>query len=183
MTELPDVLQLVLACLTVTAAITDWRSRTIPNWLVAVGLVLGFGANVYLSGWDGLLRSVAGFGLAALVYVPMFALRAMGGGDVKLMAAVGCMAGARNWFVIFLLTAILGGIAALAILLSRGILAGTLRNVAYILSELVQLRAPHLSAPELSVEHPKAVTLPHGMSIAAGTLLFLIVLRFGLLQQ
>jgi prepilin peptidase CpaA len=183
MQPLPDILQVILASLTVAAAVSDLQSRTIPNWLVLIGIVLGFGANVYLYAWDGLQRSALGFGLAAAVYLPMFALQAMGGGDVKLMAAVGCIAGARNWFVIFLLTAILGGIAALAMLLARGILAGTMRNVAYILSELAQLRPPHLSAPELSVDHPKAVTLPHGAAIAAGTLLFLVVLRFGLWQQ
>ena len=183
MPPIPDILQVVLASLTVAAAVSDLQSRTIPNWLVLSGIVLGFGINGYLFGWGGLLRSAMGFGLAAVVYLPMFALRAMGGGDVKLMAAVGCIAGARNWFAIFLLTAILGGIAALAMLLFRGILAGTLRNVAYILSELAQLRPPHLSAPELSVDHPKAVTLPHGAVIAAGTFLFLVVLRFGLLQQ
>ena len=34
-----------------------------------------------------------GAGLALLIYVPLFALRAMGGGDVKLMAAVGAIVG------------------------------------------------------------------------------------------
>lgn len=181
MLPIPDILQVVLASLTAAAAVSDLKSRTIPNWLVLGGIILGFGINIYLFGWEGLLHSALGFGLAAAVYLPMFALRAMGGGDVKLMVAVGCIAGARNWFVIFLLTSLLGGIAAVGMLLSKGILAGTLRNVGYILSELAQLRAPHLSAPELSVDHPKAVTLPHGAVIAAGTLVFLLILRFALL--
>ena len=183
MPPIPDILQVVLASLTVAAGISDLRNRTIPNWLVLSGLVLGFGINAYLFGWNGFLRSAIGFALAVAVYVPFYALRAMGGGDVKLMAAVGCITGASNWLLIFMLTAILGGLAAFAVLLSRGILAATLRNVAYILFELAQLRPPHLSAPELSVDHPKAVTLPHGAAIAAGTVLFLVVLRFGLLQQ
>ena len=89
MPSIPDILQVVLASLTFAAAVSDLQSRTIPNWLVLSGIVLGFGINGYLFGWGGLLRSAMGFALAAVVYLPMFALRAMGGGDVKLMAAVG----------------------------------------------------------------------------------------------
>jgi prepilin peptidase CpaA len=183
MPPIPDILQLVLAGVTIGAAVSDLHSRTIPNWLVVGGLALGFGVNSCLFQWNGLGRAAIGFALAAAVYLPLFALRAMGGGDVKLMAAVGSIAGARNWFVIFLLTAVMGGLAALVMLLFKGILRSTLRNVAYILNELMQLRAPHLSAPELSVSHPQAVTLPHGAVIAGGTLLFLALLRLGLLQQ
>ena len=169
--------------LTIAAAFSDLRTRTIPNWLVLAGLTLGFGINFYLFRWTGIGRSALGAALAVAIYLPLFALRAMGGGDLKLMAAVGAMVGARNWFVIFMLTAILGGIAAVAILLWRGLLGITLRNAAYILNELMHLRAPHLSVPQLSVEHPRAVTLPHGAVIAAGSLLFLTLLRFGLLYQ
>jgi prepilin peptidase CpaA len=179
---MPLIIQVVLAGLTATAGFSDLRSRRIPNWLVFIGLVFGLGLNFYVSGWSGLGRCFLGAGLAAAVYLPLFALRAMGGGDAKLMIAVGALAGPWNWFLIFLLTAVIGGVVAVTILLFKGILRNTLGNVAHILNELVHLRAPHGSAPQLSVEHPKAVTLPHGAVIAAGTLLFLVLLRTNLLD-
>ncbi|MEO8128822.1 MAG: A24 family peptidase [Bryobacteraceae bacterium] len=180
---MPDILQIVLASLTAAAAISDLRSRTISNGLVLTGLMLGFALNIYLFGWNGFWRALSGFGLASAVYLPLFALRAMGGGDVKFMAAIGSITGAGNWFVIFLITSILGGIVAILLLLIRRNLSNTLRNVGHILTELAQFRPPHLSAPELSVDHPQAVSLPHGAVIAGGSFLFLVVLRFGLIQQ
>ena len=50
----------------------------------------------------------------------LYALRAMGAGDVKLMAAVGSMVGWEDWFGIFIITAIVGGVAALLLVLFRG---------------------------------------------------------------
>lgn len=179
---MPLMIQVMLAGLTVTAGLCDLRSRRIPNWLVFSGLVFGLGVNFYVFGWSGLGRSFIGAGLAAAVYLPLFALRAMGGGDAKLMIAAGSLAGPWNWFLIFLLTAVIGGVVAVIVLLFKGILRNTLGNVAHILNELGHLRAPHGSAAQLSVEHPRAVTLPHGAVIAGGTLLFLLLLRMNLID-
>ena len=65
--------------------------------LVVAGFVVGIALNTWLAGWPGTQQSLMGFGLAALVYVPLFILRAMGGGDVKLMAAAGAIIGPRDW--------------------------------------------------------------------------------------
>jgi Type IV leader peptidase family. len=70
MTELPDLLQIAAAILTLIAALTDLRSRQIPNWLVVAGLLAGFILNAYLQGWPGLLQAARGFGLALLIYCP-----------------------------------------------------------------------------------------------------------------
>ena len=94
----------------------------------------------------------------------------MGGGDVKLMTAVGSMAGASNWFVVFLIAAIIGGIMALLLLLIRGGFRRTVLNVMGIFSALIHFRAPYRVRPELDVAHSTAVTLPHGLSIAIGSL-------------
>jgi Flp pilus assembly protein protease CpaA len=45
------------------------------------------------------------------------------------------------------------------------------------------LRAPHFSARQLDVGHPRAITLPHGAVIGNGPLLFLTLLGFGLLYH
>ncbi len=93
LTYLPLVMQVVLVLIVMTAGIYDLRFRRIPNWLVLVGLVLGFGLNTFLFGLSGLERSAMGMGLALLIYFPLYLLRAMGAGDAKLMAAVGAIVG------------------------------------------------------------------------------------------
>ena len=167
-----NVARVVLEVLVVFAAFLDLRSRRIPNWLTLPGALLGISINTYQSGIIGLKGSVLGLGLAFAVYSGLFALRAMGGGDVKLMAAVGAFAGPEHWLWIFLITALAGGIFAIVTLLTRGGLVKALANVAAILQDLAHLRAPHESRPELDVSNPGARTLPHGAAIATGVVIY-----------
>ena len=167
----------MLALVAGAAAVSDLRSRTIPNWLTVGGLVAGVVAQVALGGWTGAKAAVLGFGLAMLIYLPLFMLRAMGGGDVKLMAALGATAGPQNWLSIFLITSILGGVIALGTILLRGRFGKTMRNIRAILGQLVRLRAPYEADPELDVAHPKSVGLPHGAVIALGVAAFLALAR------
>src|SRR3954467_10040203 len=126
--------------LSVAAAIFDIRSRTIPNWLVVAGLVSGFVLNAMLAGLAGLGDSLLGFGLALLIYVPLFVLRAMGGGDVKLMAALGSLSGPHNWLVLFVFASLAGGIFAIMVVLWRRAARNTLVNTMHIVRELAQRR-------------------------------------------
>jgi prepilin peptidase CpaA len=173
MTPLPLVSEIALAALVIVAAVYDIRFRRIPNWLVVTGFCLGFALNVFFLRVDGFILAILGAVLAFAVYLPFFALRAMGAGDVKLMIAIGTFVGAKNWLILFLITAILGGILAVCLLLIRGGLIRAIKNVLFILGELVRLRPPYQTNPALDVSHPRAVTLPHGISIALGTLVFL----------
>ena len=175
MTPLPPLSEIALAALVIVAAVYDIRFRRIPNWLVITGFCLGLALNVFPVRLEGLTLTLLGAGLAFAIYLPFFALRAMGAGDVKLMIAIGAFVGARNWLILFLITAILGGILAVCLLLIRGGLIRALKNVLFILGELVRLRLPYQGDPALDVKHPRAVTLPHGVSIALGTLVFLLL--------
>jgi prepilin peptidase CpaA len=173
MSYLPLVFQMLLVSVAATAAAFDWRSRRIPNWLTFSGMAAGLGLNTFVFGWPGLKLALEGFGLAVLIYVPLFLLRGMGAGDVKLMAAVGAITGPANWLGIFIATGILGGLAALVLLLARGRLKKTLWNVVSLLHSLLRLRAPYAAQPDLDVSDPRAITLPHGVVIAAGCLVFI----------
>jgi len=165
--------QVLLATLVIVAALFDLRTRKIPNWLCAAGVICGFALQIASFRWAGVREALLGTGLALLIYVPLFALRAVGGGDVKLMAAVGSTAGPKAWIAIFLATAIAGGTIALVLIAVKGRTRRTLRNVGVLLTELVHLRAPHKVAEELDVTSGKALRLPHGCTIAVGTLLYL----------
>src|SRR5579863_9789907 len=117
--------QILLGILVAIAAVFDIRYRRIPNWLVLAGIVVGLAWNTFASGLPGLLHSLEGLGLGFILYFPLYLIRARGVGDVKLLAATGAITGPGNIFVICILTAILGGIIALIVLLIYGRLRNT----------------------------------------------------------
>ena len=123
-------------------------------------------------------RAAAGFGLGFALYFPLYLLRARGAGDVKLLAAAGSITGAGNCFLVFLLTAVLGGVIALILLVFRGRLQRTMFNVAWIARDLMHLRAPYHSSEELDVTTTKGMRLPHGAMIAVGAFALLFMIRY-----
>lgn len=168
-------LKIALAVLVLAAAATDISRRVVPNALTVTGLICGFLLNTSLHGWGGLKLSLFGLIVGLALFLPLFLLRGMGGGDVKLMAAIGSMAGVTDTIIIFILTALFGGVLALLLLLWKGGLGRALRNTGLILGELVRLRVPHVAHPELALEHEKSVKLPYAIAIALGTLTFLVM--------
>jgi len=177
--QLSSLGQILLAILVAPAAVYDIRYRRIPNWLVLAGIVAGFSSNVYSSPVvSGLGRAAAGLGLGFALYFPLYLLRARGAGDVKLLAAVGAITGPGNCFWVFLLTAVLGGAIALVLLAFTGRVRRTFFNVAWILRDMLRLRAPYKSSEELDVTTTKGMRLPHGAMIAVGVLAFLIMARY-----
>src|SRR3954466_1665569 len=74
--------------LLVIAAITDYRTHKIPNWLTAGGITFALICNAVLpvSPHEALLWAIEGLVVGFLVMLPLYAMKAMGAGDVKLMA-------------------------------------------------------------------------------------------------
>lgn len=175
MSYLPPVFQILLVLTVMAAGVYDIRRRRVPNWLTVSAVLVGIALNAFLYETHGLWFSLKGLGLALLVYFPLFAIRAMGAGDAKLMGAVGAMVGPWNWFGIFVLTAILGGVFAMALLVTTGRSRRTFANVGFLVRELAYFRAPYMKNEELDVRSQKAVGLPHAAVIALGVLGFLAV--------
>jgi prepilin peptidase CpaA len=171
---MPYALKLALVGLTGISAITDLYSRRIPNPVIVAGFIAGVALNTWIGGWSGLLHSLSGFGLAILIYVPLFILRAMGGGDVKLMAAAGAIVGPRDWFTLFIFASLAGGAIALGMLLARNALGAAFWKIMHILKELAHFRAPYKSQPDLDISSAQALTMPHGVAIAIGAALLLL---------
>jgi prepilin peptidase CpaA len=166
-------LQVILLLTVGVAAIYDLRYRRIPNWVVLIGLLLGIGVNTFLFQWAGLQRSLIGAAVGFLIYFPLYLLRGMGAGDVKLMAAVGAIVGWADWIGIFFLTALVGGLAAIALLASRSQLRRGFSNAGYLVIQLLSFRLPYARKEELDVKSEKSVKLAHGVTIAWGSVLFL----------
>lgn len=108
-------LVVALAIALVVAAVTDWRRRQIDNWLNAA---IALAAPVWwwasgLSLWPGVAWQL-GVGLAAFaVFAAMFALKWMGGGDVKLLTALALWI-EPEWFLkLLIMMALVGGVLTL----------------------------------------------------------------------
>lgn len=169
----PGVLVL-LVVLVLTAAVYDVRYRRVPNWCSVSGAVLGLALNTFLSGGlAGFLFSLKGLLLGFGLYFLLYAVHAMGAGDVKLMGAVGAVVGWEDWFGIFLVTAIIGGFLAVCVMVLRGRVKKTVWNLGYILGEMKHGRAAYVTREELDVKSSKSVGLPHAAVIAVGTMFFL----------
>jgi prepilin peptidase CpaA len=169
----PIVVKLALLAIALTGGWADLRSRRIPNWLNLSGVILGLGLNSLFSQGEGLKLAALGLGLALLIYVPLYLIRAMGAGDVKLMVAIGALIGPENWLVVFLTTAILGGIASLCLVVASNRLHVTLSNLSTIAIELSHGRMPYRKDPSLDIHDQRALGLPHGTLIAISVCIFL----------
>lgn len=127
-----DTLTLKTLCLSVglgVAVLWDLRHQRIPNVLTvslaALGLVLATVEGGMSGALDALLGLIIGF---AFFFIP-FILGGIGGGDVKLMAAVGAMSGYALTLHAGVYTALAGGLIAAVMLARRGRLLLTLRRV------------------------------------------------------
>jgi len=151
----------------IVGAIYDLRSRRIPNLLTLSAIPAGLLLHLALGGWSQLGSSVAGGLLCGLIFLVFYLAGGMGAGDVKLIAAVGCLAGLPRAGSLLILTALAGGMMAAALALYRRRLKETLRNIlALLLHHRFEGLAPH---PVLNVDNRQALSLPYALAIAAGS--------------
>lgn len=176
-------LEIKLALLVVLVAVAagfDLKSRRIPNWLVLMGLIASFIFQILFNS-SGSFSGFKAWGLGLLVgfglFLPLYLLRAMGAGDVKLMAMVGAFLGPVSALGAVLMTLVVGGVLAIAVALWSGVLRHTLGNIRFVLTQTMLKTLPggvQLEAPAYS-----AGSLPYAVAIAAGTLIHLIMERSG----
>ena len=146
----------------------DVRHGRIPNYLTFGSALLALVYALAIGGWASLAAILAcwliGFGL----FVPFFLLRGMGGGDVKLLAALGAWLGPLGMLSLAFYTALAGGAMALVVVLSRGYFMTTLRNLWLLLCHW-RVVGPK-SLPEISLENQRAPRLAYGLAIAVGAI-------------
>lgn len=155
-----------LGCV-ITGAIWDVATRRIPNWLTYGALCAGLAFRACFGGWHGVWYGLAGALLGGGIFFIFFLVHGMGAGDVKLMAAIGCLAGLGQVVMIVLSSAIAGGVLALVFMLLHKRVGRTVRN----LWELIRY---HLlfgaqSHPQINLQNPEAIRMPYALAIAAGT--------------
>lgn len=153
--------------LTLVAAITDWRTGKIPNWLTLSGLIVSFAWQGIDRGMTGAL--VAGLGVIACALVPWLLYRAtkgqaIGGGDIKLLAAIGAALGPQHGLEVELTAFSVLALLALVQLAYRGALFKVLFNAGVL---LIGPLLPRTWRPRIEPEALSTMRMGPAFAIAA----------------
>lgn len=104
---------LILLC--VAIIVYDVLFRRVPNSLLLLALLVHTGYMIATgSGYAGIdiRQSLLGAAIALVVFVPLYALRAMGAGDVKFLVVLGALLGLKVLFVAWLVGSLIAGLHA-----------------------------------------------------------------------
>jgi len=94
---------IALLALVISASFFDLKYKRIPNPLSLSGALAGLAVNGLMFWPDGILQSLLGFAVGFSLFLPGYLLGMTGGGDLKLMAAVGSLLGPKLAFLAFVL--------------------------------------------------------------------------------
>ncbi len=162
--------------LALIAGWTDLRSRRIPNWLTVPGLVVGVVANTVLGGWSGLKTSLLGAVIGLALLLPFVLLRSLGAGDWKLAIALGGFTGPALLMDLLIASVFVAGLMAAALIIYKGRVRQTLRNIGHILISLVTFRLP---GTHVSLDNPESLKVPYGVALALTVVLYGILRKAG----
>jgi prepilin peptidase CpaA len=189
---------LPVLCLLVcfVAAWLDVATRRIPNVLTYPAIVLGLVLNVVAPlvlvradlpvavvwlGSHGALDGGLGFGVAAGIGVVSFLARGLGGGDVKLLGAVGAMLGLGLFVPVFVNTLVVAAVLGLLNWAFRGTLVPRIQVVAgNVLAALFTGQPLKGVYPFGRTESPFGVALLIGVASAPFFSILHLLLRMGL---
>ena len=106
----------------IVAAVIDGLKLKVPNWITFPMIISGWVYSATLSpyaGWEGLMYSLIGTVVGLALLLPAYAIGGMGAGDVKLLAGVGAWVWGTTTLYAFAVSAIVGGIIAVLMVLFR----------------------------------------------------------------
>ena len=165
------VTDVALVLLVVAAAWSDARTRRIPNRLTVLGCLVALSLRTLL-GIVPLQQGVLGGALALAIAVVLFALGILGGGDVKLLVAVGTFLGPLGFVGALAISCLAGAVMAVLDAARRGVLPLLL---VHLLDVVAFWRAFGRRGQARRLTTPGALTVPFGVAIAIGA----IAWRFG----
>jgi prepilin peptidase CpaA len=148
-----------------TVAVGDARWRKIPRWLTTAGFLAGLAYHSFFGGfWSALGTAGLAFGLG----LGLYELRAIGGGDVKLITALGALLGFQHWTLAVEVAVVVAGVMALIGVIRRGVFLQTFRNIGRLLKHFASNGL--FAHPEIRVQNEGLVRIPFGVAAAIGTI-------------
>jgi len=156
----------LLLALLLASAVTDLLDRKIFNALTYPAVLAGLLLSAVAGFWP-LAGGLAAIALTIAVFYPLCRSGGMGLGDLKLMAAVGALAGLEVWASSMVASALAGGVFALATTLRRGTTLATLRRAVQVPAVLG--RALRRKGRARFARAGAGEAIPYGAAIAVGT--------------
>ena len=146
------------------AAVLDLLTHRIPNNLLAPALVLALLTGTTIGGVTGLMLSLAGLGGGLAMLLPLYSIRAMAAGDVKLLAVAGAFMGPEGALVAGLMTFVAGAVFGLVWIAWRVLQPAAAFWVARF------MQASHAGLPQIMMLHPttKTNSFAYAPAIATG---------------
>jgi prepilin peptidase CpaA len=172
---LAKTLWIFAAGFALTAGITDLRYRKIPNWLTYPAIPVAILLHWIIAGGHAALLSLGGAAVGLGVLLPFVLLGGLGAGDWKLVGALGAFFEPRRLVPVLILTVMINGIMALALVLWKKQVGRTARNMCRITGSLFKFRAP---GAELTIDNSEAEKIPFGIAAAMATLLYVAAQRW-----
>jgi prepilin peptidase CpaA len=160
----------LVSVILIVAAVIDGRALKVPNWITFPMIISGWIASGALYGWDGTAASLWGTAVGLGLLLPAYAIGGMGAGDVKLLAGVGAWVGASQTFWAFIVSAILGAVIAVIMVVVSRKWRHHQKQFFGILSEIMVIRNPSKLSEIAAERKPTMMLLPYGIPIAIGTI-------------
>ena len=153
------------------ACVTDVTTRRIPNVLTFGAVAGALLVRGVLFGMSGVIDASAGWLTGFILLFPLFFVRGLGAGDVKLVAALGAWFGPIDGLWLALYTAILGGVIGVGYSLARGYLGTAFSNIGTIGSHWIV--SGFQPVPGMTLDNTERPRLPYALPILLGTMVTL----------
>lgn len=158
----------------VVGAVFDITSRRVPNFVTLPAICLGLLLHLIFGGWPQLGDAAAAGLICGSIFLLFYLAGGMGAGDVKLIAAAGCISGLSLVGPLLIFTSLAGGVMAFGLALYHRRLKETVLNIgALAVHHRMEGLVPH---PILNVDDARTVRLPYAVAIATGSALSLLLL-------
>jgi len=165
----------LVTVLLIVAAVIDGVKLKVPNWLTYPMIVGGWvysSSFSYYAGWEGLTYSLIGTFVGLGLLLPLYAIGGMGAGDVKLLAGVGAWMWGTVTFYAFAISALVGGVIALGMILWTRSWQKHKNQFWGIVNEILTIKDPEKLAEIAAERKPKMFLLPYGIPIAIGSIAY-----------
>ncbi|HMP06807.1 MAG TPA: prepilin peptidase [Lacipirellulaceae bacterium] len=159
----------------IVAAIIDGLKLKVPNWITFPMILSGWAYSAMLSpfaGWEGLWLSLIGTAVGLALLLPAYAVGGMGAGDVKLLGGVGAWMWGTATLYAFAVSALVGGVIAVGMVVSRGAWQKHKNQFWMILNEIATVKDPEKLAEIAAERKPRMFLLPYGIPIAIGSIAY-----------
>ena len=172
MTQVPQEVVWLVAIVLTEAAVIDWMTLKVPNWLTFHMLLGGLGYWAWQGGTPALMQSLGGAGLGLAVLMPLYMIGGMGAGDVKLYAGFGAWVGPAVVIPAFVTSALVGGVIGLGMIAWSGNYAKHWAMIQTIFEEIVTVRDPVKLSELAAARKPSMTLLPYGVPLYIGSVAY-----------